>query len=473
MLQPKTDKFLEYSISELKEQAYQSLLSKPDNEIVLLRVILPPISHFKKIYPALQSKLLPQFYLKDRKGEKIYLAQGSLLEIASHSDYHAAKEAYVALENLPEGSKLFGGFSFFPKPQTNPWESFPVSYFFLPNFLWEFTKENTVLYMHFFKQHDEKENQDAIHALFDSLTQNLSLGTFTNVNPREPSCTPTFPQYKEIVEYALKNIRWNHFKKVVLAREVQCNCSLTAEEVLEALDNGEPSFLFYFRPDETSVFLGRSPELLLDIKKGATGASIVTEAVAGNRPRSKNPVENGNKEQELLHSEKDIQEHDFVVKYIEEVLDEFTTNLFTTTSNTLKVLQNVHHLYRTFRGKLKPYTSEEEILETFHPTPALGGYPKRKSLRFLEEHEIMDRGWYGAPIGFISARHSLFLVAIRSALLQGNRMHIFSGSGIVRQSDPGLEWQELNVKIKHFLDILEKADPKEVEKLKSLLSIEC
>ena len=94
-------------------------------------------------------------------------------------------------------------------------------------------------------------------------------------------------------------------------------------------------------------------------------------------------------------------------------------------------------------------------MKRLHPTPALGGYPKEKSLAFIREHEQLDRGWYGAPIGWIDANENgEFAVAIRSALIQGDEASLFAGCGVVKDSDPEAEYQETNIKFKPMLSVL-------------------
>ena len=42
-------------------------------------------------------------------------------------------------------------------------------------------------------------------------------------------------------------------------------------------------------------------------------------------------------------------------------------------------------------------------------------------------------------------------IAIRSALVREDTLHIFSGAGIVADSIAEKEWEELDHKMKHFL----------------------
>ncbi|MEA3437808.1 MAG: chorismate-binding protein, partial [Thermodesulfobacteriota bacterium] len=68
--------------------------------------------------------------------------------------------------------------------------------------------------------------------------------------------------------------------------------------------------------------------------------------------------------------------------------------------------------------------------------------------------EPFDRGWYAGPVGWISRDAAQFVVGIRSGLIEGPRLHIFSGAGIVDGSIPESEWDEIENKISDFIAVL-------------------
>jgi menaquinone-specific isochorismate synthase len=121
--------------------------------------------------------------------------------------------------------------------------------------------------------------------------------------------------------------------------------------------------------------------------------------------------------------------------------------------NKVLKLAFVQHLHREYQGSLKPEVSDREILETLHPTPAVAGYPRLNSIKYIYELEGFDRGWYAGPIGWIGKETSQFAVAIRSALLKGKHLTVFAGAGIVAGSDSEKEWQEIENKILNFTKI--------------------
>src|SRR5699024_1509718 len=100
-----------------------------------------------------------------------------------------------------------------------------------------------------------------------------------------------------------------------------------------------------------------------------------------------------------------------------------------------------------------------DVMKTLHPTPALGGAPKERALDFIREEEELDRGWHGAPVGWLdSNQNSELAVAIRSALVQQAEATLFAGCGIMSDSGAEMEYEETNEKSLPMLNELEDND---------------
>ncbi len=85
----------------------------------------------------------------------------------------------------------------------------------------------------------------------------------------------------------------------------------------------------------------------------------------------------------------------------------------------------------------------------------MSGYPSETSLSFIREFETLERGWYGAPIGWMDDQfNGEFAVAIRSALVRENKVSLFAGCGVVEDSDPEQEYKETSIKFTPMLQAL-------------------
>ena len=237
--------------------------------------------------------------------------------------------------------------------------------------------------------------------------------------------------------------------KVVLARRAvfgfgeDLDGLLLAEELRDAAPD---CFRFYVQPVEGAAFLGASPERLFRRE----GRSVRSEAVAGTRPRGASSAADEELREELLGSEKDHSEHRFVKFGIEESLRPLCVRLDVEDGVSEMKLASRRHLVSRVRGELREGVADAEVLRALHPTPAVGGYPGVAALEGIRELEPFDRGWYAGPIGWVGADASEFAVGIRSGLVRGSTLTLFSGAGIVPGSDPDEEWAEVEQKIGDF-----------------------
>ncbi len=273
--------------------------------------------------------------------------------------------------------------------------------------------------------------------------------------PPSPPFKPlskTFSPNKEAwirgVEKALIAIQQKKLDKVVLARCVTLELDQSPDPfaVAAALQKkAQNAYLFCLQTPE-KAFLGASPERLF----ARNDREIESEALAGTRKRGLTPGEDEQLKKQLLSSPKELLEFFFVQNYLKETLDPLAANPVVFSPLRIHSTQNVHHLYSACRGALRPGVSDSLLLDRIHPTPALCGAPKAEALRLLREIEPFNRGLYGGVIGWSTPSASEYAVAIRSCLIEGKTVRLYSGTGIVEGSDPEQEWEELDQKLKLY-----------------------
>ncbi|MGI8649376.1 MAG: isochorismate synthase [Rubrobacter sp.] len=256
--------------------------------------------------------------------------------------------------------------------------------------------------------------------------------------------------------------------KVVFARRADFGFDreLDALGVLENLKNNTPGcFHLYLEPEKGTAFIGATPERLY----GRNGLAVRSEAVAGTRPRGTSGEDDAGLREELLGSRKDRAEQRYVRDSIEEDLRGLCAALTVEEGVSEMKLASRRHLVSRFRGTLRPGVTDADILNTLHPTPAVGGYPKEAAIREIRDSEPFDRGCYAGPVGWVSREAAEFAVGIRSGLVRGAELSLFSGAGVVVGSTPEGEWAEIEQKISDFVDIL-CAEPEQPERAQSRAS---
>lgn len=256
------------------------------------------------------------------------------------------------------------------------------------------------------------------------------------------------------IEQALSAFRRGELGKVVLARRAEFGFAgeLDPELLLANLEAATPGcFHFGLRSaGGPAVFVGASPERLYRRE----GREVTSEAVAGTLPRGDSEESDAALRARLLGSDKDRREHGYVREGVREALAGLCEELEVEEGVSEMKLASRRHLVSGVRGRLRPNVTDTELLAALSPTPAVGGYPDEPARLFLREAEPFDRGLYAGPVGWVGADAAEFAVGIRSGLVDGRRLALYSGAGIVEGSDPESEWREIEQKISDFAAVL-------------------
>lgn len=272
-------------------------------------------------------------------------------------------------------------------------------------------------------------------------------------DPLRRTDVPDQETWTEMVRWALNAIRDDALDKVVLARRValELNTPMDPLLVLRHLEAATPgSFHFAIRPTGGSAFVGASPERLFRLDH----RDVVSEAVAGTRPRGQTEEEDAALREKLLQSPKERREHAFVQEAIQSDLERICSSVEPPGETTDLALARGRHLHARLQGTLAPDTSAVDLLRVLHPTPAVAGVPSTEAITAIRTREPFDRGWYAGPVGWIGADAAEFAVALRAGLVDESQLDLFSGAGIVEGSVPDREWEEIEQKIGDFAAIL-------------------
>ncbi|HLR02077.1 MAG TPA: isochorismate synthase [Virgibacillus sp.] len=260
-------------------------------------------------------------------------------------------------------------------------------------------------------------------------------------------------QWKETVQRAVDNIKSGRLKKIVLARELHVQLSNDANiaSILEKFkESEEHSYIFAMEYDR-DCFIGATPERLVRMDR----EKVLSTCLAGTIRRGETQEENDGLKEELMNDEKNREEHDLVVQMIQETLSRYCHDIHMPDVPSVYPLKHLQHLYTPVNAMVSRGYHITDLVEGLHPTPALGGVPRDRALAFIRENEQLERGWYGAPLGwFDSNRNGEFAVGIRSGLVQGNRASLFAGCGIVEESDPEMEYEETKIKFSPMLSVV-------------------
>ena len=258
---------------------------------------------------------------------------------------------------------------------------------------------------------------------------------------KQPHC-PNKSEWIEGIVYSKKLFEQSALEKIVLARQSHLTCS-QPWKIFELLIEGQPNcYHFLYAPNAKSCFMGASPERLFQLKM----QELQTEAIAGTRRN--HPEETF----DLSNNPKDQKEHQFVVDFIQSQLQPLCDDISIKEQQILH-LQHVQHLYTPICATIQPAVHINQILKVLHPTPAVCGFPQALARQYIHQIENFHRGWYAGTMGCITSENVDFTVLIRSALCVDGQVIVWTGAGIVQDSIPENEWDELNNKATQFRKI--------------------
>jgi menaquinone-specific isochorismate synthase len=398
-----------------------------------------------------------RMYWSGRDGGEAWAAAGRAHAVAvtSGDPLDAVRDALgPLLAQAPEGVRYTGGMRFDLCGHAGPeWRPFGRARFTLPRFVVENGPVGSTLGCNlifpFDADHFGRLREEVLQ-LVDPPA--ISLGALPLPVEREDE--PGRAAWGDTVVRALGSFDRDVLEKIVLARTSHFAFSerLDAFLLLQRLQQATPCcFHFGFQFEPEVAFIGASPERLYRRE----GRQIQSEAVAGTRPRGTSPEQDAALRDELKGSEKDRREQGYVRRSILEALESICTSVAAGDEPRVMELAKGRHLWTELVGTLNDGVDDADIIRALHPTPAVGGYPRRQALDEIRRLERFDRGWYAGPVGWIGADRAEFAVGIRSGRVLPNDLTLYAGAGIVRGSEAEKEWAEIEHKISDFLNVLD------------------
>ena len=237
--------------------------------------------------------------------------------------------------------------------------------------------------------------------------------------------------------------RKSDLKKIILSRVISTkNNNANAFELFEKLNSSyHHSFNYLLNHPTKGMWMGASPEELIS---GNKKERYSTTALAGSKKWSSN----------VSWSIKEIEEQQYVKTYIEKKLNAHAKKIDCESDLITVRAGNIAHL----KSKFLFETSSPilELAKKLHPTPAISGYPTKKSIQLIEENEPHKRSLYCGFLGELFDESVNLFVNLRCMKIDRENLHLFVGGGITDLSIPEDEWEETQIKSETLLSIIKK-----------------
>lgn len=274
--------------------------------------------------------------------------------------------------------------------------------------------------------------------------------------PADPEANMPPEAYMDLVEKAKDYIHAGDIFQVVLSQRFTLPYRLPPFAFYRALRRINPSpFMFYLDFGGFQV-AGASPEILVRLRDD----QVTVRPIAGTRKRGATAEEDHALAEDLLADPKERAEHlmllDLGRNDVGRVARPGTVTV--TDREVIEYYSHVMHIVSNVVGNIDPRYDAMDALKAGFPAGTVSGAPKVRAMEIIEELEPTRRGIYAGCIGYISANGSMdTCIALRTAVIKDEQIHIQAGAGLVADSVPRLENEECRNKARALMAAVAEA----------------
>ena len=247
-----------------------------------------------------------------------------------------------------------------------------------------------------------------------------------------------------LVEQLKKHIYRGDVFQIVPSRSFRQGFLGDEFNVYRCLRSINPSpYLFYFDYGSFKLF-GSSPEAQITI--GNQVANIYP--IAGTFKRTGNDEEDAALAKKLEEDPKESAEHVMLVDLARNDLSRHCNEVEVKSFKEVQYYSHLIHLVSKVSGKLQEGVNAFKIVADTYPAGTLSGAPKYKAMQLIDQYEQLGRNFYAGAIGYMGFNNDFnHAIMIRTFMSKNNNLHYRAGAGIVADSVPENELNEVNNKI--------------------------
>lgn len=216
-----------------------------------------------------------------------------------------------------------------------------------------------------------------------------------------------------------------------------------------------PSAYLFFMNFGDFQIAGSSPEMLAEVR----GDRVRTVPIAGTRPRGASKDEDEALSRELLADEKERAEHVMLVDLGRNDMGRVARigSVGVSDFMAVKYYSHVMHLVSQVEGLKREDMDMFDVLAAFLPAGTLSGAPKIRAMEIIDELEPVRRGLYGGAAGYFGFDGDMDMcIAIRTLVFLDGQVYLQAGAGIVADSIPENEYEEIRSKVRVLMEALKE-----------------
>lgn len=270
--------------------------------------------------------------------------------------------------------------------------------------------------------------------------------------------------YRDAVAEAIENILDGDYYQANLSHQLTARAAQTLSpfDLFRRLAGVSDAFHGALLQYEEGAVLSNSPERFFRVEQGAyQNPRIIAEPIKGTRPRGRTPEEDRAFASDLLADPKDRAENIMIADLLRNDLSRICRDgtIREDAVCALMSLANVHHLVSRISGVLREGVSAADIFAALFPCGSITGAPKIEAMKAIARIEQIGRGPYCGAIGYMDDGGAMdFAVAIRTLIVEGEKVTMPVGGGVTLRSEPQAEYEETIVKARGALAALGRLD---------------
>jgi anthranilate synthase component I len=293
--------------------------------------------------------------------------------------------------------------------------------------------------------------REVIGLLSQGLPGPVRSGGFTN-----PVGSMDKGEFEGVVDRARHHIAEGDVYQIVPSVKFAGETDLDPFAVYRGLRLLNPSpYMYYCDLGDTKV-IGSSPEALVRLR----GTAAELRPIAGTRPRHNDEPRDRIAEEELAGDAKEAAEHVMLVDLARNDLGRVAVpgSIKVDPYRAIERYSHVIHLVSGVSGILEPGYDAFDLFAAAFPAGTVVGAPKVRALELLRELEPVPRGLYAGTVGYFGHGGSMDqAITIRTVVMGEGRYSYQAGAGIVADSVPSAEWEEVLSKSGAMRSALETA----------------
>ena len=305
-----------------------------------------------------------------------------------------------------------------------------------------------------------KEYSDKFQAIEDDLK-----GTYTykyrvyNIGNDKGSFAHTKEKFFEMIDKSKEMIRSGDVFQILMTNRFTRHIKVDPFSFYRILRTKNPSPYMFLMEYENFSIVGSSPEVMVRL----TDNELLLRPIAGTRKRGSSKQRDKELEKELLTDPKELAEHLMLIDLGRNDVGRVAKTGTVKVENIMHI-ERFSHVMHIVSDVVATLDDGKDMFDLFIATFTAGtmtGAPKIRAMELIAEYEGLKRGFYSGSVGYFGFDGNMdSAIAIRTALVQEDKVVLQAGAGIVADSVKELEYLEVNNKLGALIHSLEDLDKK-------------